>query len=276
MGERQNFYSLQLPEPGHILGPRDSGVTGLFIIRLAVCVVVLSLRLFFFFSEWKSLRLKSSAEEGEKKIHRVRCVLPLPRKGWTSRDPFFPLLLFSRALSPSSLLPSRRVAAGSRALFLGRLCPPPPPHPSTFPPYGQAAEQRLGREGKQREANKPTPLAERGRLLSNLQAAAAAKLVGKSRFRFAFPRSEQELVTVPWISSFFHPPPIFFFLSLLFLFHSALKKKKSGRMILLSPLQQHSSKGEREEERERERKEEKGGRKRERGERRGREGASQL
>lgn len=181
---------------------------------------------FFFFSEWKSLRLKSSAEEGEKKIHRVRCVLPLPRKGWTSRDPFFPLLLFSRALSPSSLLPSRRVAAGSRALFLGRLCPPPPPHPSTFPPYGQAAEQRLGREGKQREANKPTPLAERGRLLSNLQAAAAAKLVGKSRFRFAFPRSEQELVTVPWISSFFHPPPIFFFLPLLFLFHSALKKKK--------------------------------------------------
>lgn len=194
MGERQNFYSLQLPEPGHILGPRDSRVTRLFIIRLAFCVVVLSLRLFS--PELKSLSLKSSAEEGEKKIHRVLCVLPLPRKGWTSRDPLFPLLLFSRALSPS-FLPSWRVVAGSRALFLGRLCSPPPPHPSTFPPYGQAAEQRLGREGKQREVNKPTPLAERGRLLSNLQAAAAAKLVGKSRFRLAFPRSEQELVTVP-------------------------------------------------------------------------------
>lgn len=72
MGERQNFYSLQLPEPGHIPSPRDSGLTGLFIISLAF-FCVRSLRfglvcwffLFFFFPEWKSLRWKRNAEEGE-------------------------------------------------------------------------------------------------------------------------------------------------------------------------------------------------------------------
>lgn len=227
MGERQNFYSLQLPEPGHILGPRDSRVTGLFIIRLAFCVVVLPLRLFF--PGLKSLRLKSNAEEGEKKIHRVRCVLPLPRKGWTSRDPFFPLLLFSRALSPS-FLPSRRVAAGSRARFLGRLCSPPPPHPSTFPPYGQAAEQRLGREGKQREANKPTPPRRAGKAPQQPSGSGSSKTCREISFPPRLPplragAGHSALISIR-ISSFFYPPPTFF-LPLLFLFHSAFKKKKS-------------------------------------------------
>lgn len=210
MGERQNFYSLQLPEPGYILGPRDSGVTGLFIIRLAVCVVVLSLRLFFFLFRVEVLALEKQCRRRGEKNPPGSLRAPVAAEGLDKPRSFFSSSSF---FSCSQSLFSSSVAEGGGW------------KPGSL--FGQAAEQRLGREGKQREANKPTPLAERGRLLSNLQAAAAAKLVGKSRFRFAFPRSEQELVTVPWISSFFHPPPIFFFLSLLFLFHSALKKKKN-------------------------------------------------
>lgn len=160
MGERQNFYSLQLPEPGHIPSPRDSGLTGLFIISLAFFVFGLCGLPFFcvcVLSGSPCAGKETPKKGGGEKIHRVRCLLLLPQKGWTRRDPFF-LLLLSVSLNPLSPLSWWRVTARSWVFFLGGwLSPPPPPHPSTFPPYGQAAEQRLGREGKQREANQPTP-----------------------------------------------------------------------------------------------------------------------
>lgn len=157
MGERQNFYSLQLPEQEHIPSPRDSGLTGLFIISLAFSVFGLCRVVFIFFSpEWKSLRWKRNAEKGGKKSTGFAACSCCRRKAGQAEVLFF-LLLFSLSLNPSSLLPWRRVTARNWVLFLGDwLLPPPPPHPSTVPPYGQAAEQRLGREGKQKEANKPT------------------------------------------------------------------------------------------------------------------------
>lgn len=209
MGERQNFYSLQLPEPGHIPSPRDSGLTGLFIISRALflfclcqffCFVLVCF-LFCFFPEWKSLRSKRNAEEGKKKkkstgLAGCSCCR---RRAGQAEILFFLLLLFSRALSPPSLLSLRRVTAPSWLFFLGGwLCPPPPPHPSTFPPYGQAAEQRLAREGEQKEANKPTPPRRPRTAPRQPSGSGSSKNLEENLVSASpSPLSEQELVRVP-------------------------------------------------------------------------------
>lgn len=90
MGERQNFYSLQLPEQEHIPSPRDSGLTGLFIISLAFSVFGLCRVVFIFFSpEWKSLRWKRNAEKGGKKNPPGSLPVPVAAEGLDKPRSFF-------------------------------------------------------------------------------------------------------------------------------------------------------------------------------------------
>lgn len=128
MGERQNFYSLQLPEPGHILGPRDSGVTGLFIIRLAVCVVVLSLRLFFFLFRVEVLALEKQCRRRGEKNPPGSLRAPVAAEGLDKPRSFFSSSSFfscSQSLFSSSVAEGGGWKPGS--LFGSAVSPPSPP-----------------------------------------------------------------------------------------------------------------------------------------------------
>lgn len=276
MGERQNFYSLQLPEPGHILGPRDSGVTGLFIIRLAVCVVVLSLRLFFFLFRVEVLALEKQCRRRGEKNPPGSLRAPVAAEGLDKPRSFFSSSSFfscSQSLFSSSVAEGGGWKPGS--LFGSAVSPPSPP-PLHLSSVRAGCRAEAGEGGKAERSEQTHPPRRAGKAPQQPSGSGSSKTCREISFPLRLPPLRAGAGHSVLDLFFLSPSSYFFFLPLLFLFHSALKKKKSGRMILLSPLQQHSSKGEREEEREREKKEEKGGRKRERGERRGREGASQL